>query len=79
MTVGSGQSASGAAFRSEEVPMDLTKHQFVKLLRRAGLPDAAQAAARTLPDPVTIADLDQFCTQYGLSRGALIDRMGGSP
>jgi len=59
--------------------MDLTKHQFVKLLRRAGLPDAAQAAARTLPDPVTIADLDQFCTQYGLSRGALIDRMGGSP
>ena len=79
MTVGSGQSASGAAFRSEEVPMDLTKHQFVKLLRRAGLPDAAQAAARTLPDPVTIADLDQFCTQHGLSRGTLIDRMGGSP
>ncbi|HEY2240732.1 MAG TPA: hypothetical protein VGI21_18170 [Streptosporangiaceae bacterium] len=59
--------------------MDLTKHQFVKLLRRAGLPDAAQAAARTLPDPVTITALDQFCTQYGLSRSALIDRMGGSP
>jgi len=79
MTVGSGQSASGAAFRSEEVPVDLTKHQFVKLLRRAGYPDVAQAAARALPDPPTIADLDQFCTLHGLSRSSLMDRMGGSP
>ena len=79
MTAGSGQSASGAAFRSEEVPVDLTKHQFVRLLRRAGMPDAAAAAAQTLPDPVTTADLDQFCTQHGVSLSALMDRMGSSP
>jgi hypothetical protein len=59
--------------------MDLTKHEFVRLLRRAGMPEAAAAAARTLPDPVTTADLDQFCTQHGLSRSALMDRMGSSP
>jgi hypothetical protein len=79
MTVGSGQSASGAAFRSEEVPMDLAKHQFVRLLRRAGMPDAAAAADRTLPDPVTTSDIDRFCSQYGLSRSSLMERMGSSP
>jgi hypothetical protein len=59
--------------------MDLTKHEFVKILRHAGMPDEAAAAARTLPDPVTTAELDQFCTQHGLSRSALMDRMGSSP
>jgi hypothetical protein len=43
------------------------------------MPDAAAAAARTLHDPVTAAELDQFCTQYGVSRNSLMDRMGGSP
>jgi hypothetical protein len=43
------------------------------------MPDAAQAAARTLPDPVTTAELDQFCTLHGLSRSSLMDRMGSSP
>jgi hypothetical protein len=79
MTAGSGQLASGATFRSEEVPVDLTKQQFVKILRRAGMPDAAAVAARTLPDTVTTVQLDQFCRQYGLSRSSLMDRMGGSP
>jgi hypothetical protein len=59
--------------------MDLSKQQFVKTLRRAGMPEAAEAADRTLPDPVTIKDLDRFCAQLGLSRGSLMERMGGSP
>jgi hypothetical protein len=59
--------------------MDLSKHQFVKSLRRAGMPEAAEAAARTLHDPVTVKDLDRFCAQFGLSRGSLMERMGGSP
>ncbi|HWG12165.1 MAG TPA: hypothetical protein VG268_02710 [Streptosporangiaceae bacterium] len=59
--------------------MDLSVHQFVRILQRAGMPDAAVVAARTLHDPVTAQDLDQFCAQYGLSRSALVDRMGGSP
>ena len=59
--------------------MDLSVHQLVKILLRAGMPDAAAAAARTLHDPVTPAELDQFCTQHGVSRSSLMDRMGGSP
>ena len=59
--------------------MDLSVQQFVRLLRRAGMPEAAVIAARTLQDPVTSRDLDQFCAQYGLSRSSLVDRMGGSP
>ncbi len=57
----------------------LSVHQLVRLLRRAGMPDAAAVAAQTLHDPVTTAELDQFCSQYGLSRSTLMDRMGGSP
>jgi hypothetical protein len=59
--------------------MDLTVQQFVRTLRRAGLPEAAAMADRTLRDPVTPQDLDRFCTQLGLSRSWLVDRMGGSP
>ncbi len=59
--------------------MDLSVQQFVKILRRAGMPEAAALAAQTLHDPVTSRDLDQFCAQLGLSRSALVDRMGGSP
>ena len=59
--------------------MDLTVQQFVKSLRRAGMPEAAAIAARTLQDPVTAKDLDLFCTRLGVSRSVLIDRMGGSP
>ena len=59
--------------------MDLSVQQLVKILLRAGMPDAAAAAARTLHDPVTTAQLDQFCNQYGVSQSSLMDRMGGSP
>jgi hypothetical protein len=59
--------------------MDLTVQQFVKSLRRAGMPDAAAMAARTLQDPITSRDLDRFCAEIGLSRSSLVDRMGGSP
>ena len=59
--------------------MDLSVHQFVRLLQRAGMPEAAAMAARTLHDPVTARDLDRFCAQIGVSRSSLVDRMGGSP
>ena len=59
--------------------MDLSVQQFVRILRRAGMPDAAAVAARTLHDPVTAQELDRFCAQYGVSRSALVERMGGSP
>lgn len=59
--------------------MDLSVQQLIRTLRRAGMADAAAVAARTLHDPVTALELDRFCAQYGLSSGALVDRMGGSP
>ena len=59
--------------------MDLSVQQFVRILRRAGMPEAANLAARTLHDPVTPRDLDRFCAQFGFSRSELVDRMGGSP
>ena len=79
VSAGPGQWVFGATFRNEEVPVDLTVQQFVKSLRRAGMPEAAVIAARTLQDPITAKDLDQFCAQLGVSRSVLIDRMGGSP
>jgi hypothetical protein len=59
--------------------MDLSLQQMVRALRRAGLPDVAAAAVQTLPDPVDVKALERFCAEYGLSRGALVERMGGSP
>ena len=60
-------------------PVDLSRQEIVKELRRAGLAEVASAAETSLPDPVDTKVLDQFCTAYGLSRESLVDRMGGSP
>jgi hypothetical protein len=59
--------------------MEVPRRQIVQALRRAGLADLAAAAVKTLPDPVDTTAIDQFCDEHGLSREALIDRMGGSP
>jgi hypothetical protein len=59
--------------------MDLSLPQFIRALRRAGLPDVASAAIQTLPDPVDSKTLDRFCAEHGLTRGSLVERMGGSP
>jgi hypothetical protein len=59
--------------------MDTSLQEIIKILRRAGLPDVADAAQNSLPDPVDSQTLDRFCAQYGLSKGSLTDRLGGSP
>jgi hypothetical protein len=60
--------------------MAVPRQQIVKILRRAGLQDAAAAALATLPEIVDDQAAQQFCTEYGLlSAGSLMDRMGGSP
>ncbi len=51
----------------------------VDVLRRTGLPDVAEEARQTLPDPVDRDDLDRFALAHGLSPESLADRMGGSP
>jgi hypothetical protein len=57
-----------------------SKADVLAIMKRLGLDDDLIAdAARILPDPVDL-DLDQrVLARFGLSRGGLIDRMGGSP
>lgn len=60
--------------------MAVPRQQIVKMLRRAGLEDAAAAALATLPEVVDDKAAQQFCAEHGLlSTGSLMDRMGGSP
>jgi hypothetical protein len=59
--------------------MERSRQQIVQALRRAGLPDLAAVAQRSLSDPVDPKDLDRFCAEHGVSSDSLVDRMGGSP
>lgn len=60
--------------------MQVTKQRVVEMLRRAGLPDAAEEADRSLPDPVELEVAQKLgFERFGISRDVLISRMGGSP
>lgn len=51
-----------------------------KILRRAGYPPARiEEALRHLPDPIDLERDANELAKYGVSRGRLIERMGGSP
>jgi transposase len=58
--------------------MTLSRQEIVKMLRRAGMEDAAAALA-TLPEQMDDKAVEKFCTEYGLITESLADRMGGSP
>lgn len=49
------------------------------LLRQLGFQQAADEALRVLPEQIDLRQLEEFGDQHGISRGMLIDRMGGSP
>ncbi|HEY2521426.1 MAG TPA: hypothetical protein VGJ19_15040 [Streptosporangiaceae bacterium] len=51
----------------------------VDLLRTAQLPEVADEANRTLPDPVEYDDAANFLGRYGITKDELISRVGGSP
>jgi hypothetical protein len=61
--------------------MKVPKQDVLAVLARVGRADLIEEAKRNLPDPIdTVRDIDQQrLLQYGLTRGQLIDRMGGSP
>ena len=59
--------------------MQYTRQHVVDLLRRTGFSEAAEEAARTLPDPVDLDYLAEWGVKYGITRDELISRMGGSP
>jgi hypothetical protein len=58
---------------------EVARQYVVDRLRGMGMTQAADEAARVLPDPVDLNQVAAFCEHYGLSRGEMIDRMGGSP
>jgi hypothetical protein len=51
----------------------------VDVLRRAGLPELAEAARRELPDPVDSEQAAVWAMPHGVNMDDLISRMGGSP
>ena len=59
--------------------MEYSRPQIVEALRHAGMPQVADLAKTTLPDPVDSKTLDQFCTAHGITTSSLMDRMGASP
>jgi hypothetical protein len=59
--------------------MQCSRQQLIDLLRRAGFPEVAEAAARLLPDPVEPDRAAKFLEPYGITRDVLTSRIGGSP
>ena len=58
--------------------MALSRQQITRMLRRAGLEEAAADALATLPDTVHAKDIQHFCAAHGLSVESLVDRLGGT-
>jgi hypothetical protein len=59
--------------------MLMRKHEIVRMLRRAGLPQVAEEAERLLPEEFELERAQEFGARYGVTRDGLISRMGGSP
>ncbi|HEY1000653.1 MAG TPA: hypothetical protein VGD83_13515 [Streptosporangiaceae bacterium] len=59
--------------------MSQDRQWFVDTLRRLGYTEAAEEAARRLPDPVSLEELTKFADRYNISRDEVISQMGGSP
>ncbi len=59
--------------------MQVARQHVVDVLRTAGLPQVADEASRSLPDPVDMERAAQFLQRYGITNDVLISRMGGSP
>jgi hypothetical protein len=59
------------------MPQD--RQWLVNTLRRLGYTEAAEEAARELPDPVSQDEIMKFADRYNISRDEVISQMGGSP
>lgn len=61
------------------VAVQYSKQELIRLLRRAGFPEAADDAVRDLPDPVDLERIEQWGIRRGITRDVLISQLGGSP
>ena len=75
----SGCSKARARICKWVVPMALSRQEIARLLRRAGLEDAAADALATLPDHPDVKNIEEFGAAHGLSVELVMDLMGSSP
>jgi hypothetical protein len=59
--------------------MAYTRQWLSETLRRLGYTQAAEDVSRELPDEFDLEQLTEFGRRHGISRGQLIEQMGGSP
>jgi hypothetical protein len=57
----------------------ISKQEAIALLRRWGMGHLVEAAQRELPDTIDLVRDQDLLARYGMTRGQLIDRAGGSP
>jgi hypothetical protein len=63
----------------EDVIVQYTKQEIVRMLRNAGYLDEAEQAVSELPDSVDLAYVQEWAMRHGITRDTLISEMGGSP
>jgi hypothetical protein len=56
-----------------------TREWLAEALRKLGYFEEAAEAERSLPERFEYDKVEEFSSRCGVSRGELIDRMGGSP
>jgi len=61
------------------IATQVTRQHVVEVLRTAGLPEVADEANRSLPEELDLELAAEFLARYGITKDALISRMGGSP
>jgi hypothetical protein len=60
--------------------MEYERQWVIDMLRHVGRGQAADDAARELPERISTKELDEFARRHGIqSRDELINIMGGSP
>jgi hypothetical protein len=61
------------------IATQVSRQHVVEVLRTAGLPEVADEANRSLPEQLDLERAAEFLGRYGITKDALISRMGGSP
>jgi hypothetical protein len=58
--------------------MAMSRQWAINMLNRMGYAEAAEEAARVLPEQVELKQLEEFGDRHGISRSELVSAMGGT-
>jgi hypothetical protein len=61
------------------IARQVSREHVVEILRTAGMYHVADEANRSLPEQLDLERAAEFLGRYGITKDALISRMGGSP